>query len=446
MELTVSDLFIDPAFRAPIFGSVLIGIAAGLLGAIILLRRQSLLGETISHACFPGIILGSICSQIFSWDESTVESYLLLSSCAVFFAVLAQKLLLYLVEIKRVKEDSALLIVLTGFFGIGALLSSYLQFEYPGQYKLSLSYLYGQAATLTDMHLFLYGIFLFLTILLFVFFHHILEMKIFNREYFASLYGSYAVWFQNIVWALILIVIVFGIRSLGVVLMSALLITPALTARLLTQRFSSLLFFSALFGALSTLLGNCFSLYATLFFAEKGSYFSIPSGPSIILVAFAFCFLALLFSPKNGLIIRALRILHFRMQTVEENMLKMIWREQNKSLEVSLLANKLRISPLFLHFFLLKMENKRLVKKNKSILFLTEKGRVRAEQIVRLHRLWELYLVECVKIGKERVHMSAEQMEHVLTPELEYALTAVLNNPQEDPHKSPIPQLRKEGF
>ena len=71
---------------------------------------------------------------------------------------------------------------------------------------------------------------------------------------------------------------------------------------------------------------------------------------------------------------------------------------------------------------------------------LTFEGVQRAEHLVRLHRLWELYLVVCLKVDEERVHHSAEEMEHILTPNLEERLTALLNHPQKDPHQKPIPR------
>ena len=74
---------------------------------------------------------------------------------------------------------------------------------------------------------------------------------------------------------------------------------------------------------------------------------------------------------------------------------------------------------------------------------LTEDGQHRAAHIVRLHRLWEVYLANYLGMGAERVHRNAEEMEHILTPELEHELTLLLKDPKQDPHQQPIPAQRK---
>ncbi|MCB1083670.1 MAG: hypothetical protein KDK61_05130 [Simkania sp.] len=77
---------------------------------------------------------------------------------------------------------------------------------------------------------------------------------------------------------------------------------------------------------------------------------------------------------------------------------------------------------------------------SKGKILLTPDGVKPAQRLVRLHRLWELYLVSCLKVDEERVHHSAEEMEHILTPSLEESLSELLNHPKKDPHQKPIPQ------
>jgi manganese/zinc/iron transport system permease protein len=85
------------------------------------------------------------------------------------------------------------------------------------------------------------------------------------------------------------------------------------------------------------------------------------------------------------------------------------------------------------------MKEGHIVQRTDGSLQLTESGEREGARIVRLHRLWELYLVDVLGMGVERVHRSAEEIEHILTPELEERLSRILNDPSEDPHHQPIP-------
>jgi manganese/zinc/iron transport system permease protein len=92
------------------------------------------------------------------------------------------------------------------------------------------------------------------------------------------------------------------------------------------------------------------------------------------------------------------------------------------------------------------MERQGWIKREKNDYYhLTKEGQQRAAKIVRLHRLWEVYLTNYLGMGGERVHRNAEDMEHILTPELERELTLLLKDPKQDPHQQPIPP-REEGF
>ncbi len=162
----------------------------------------------------------------------------------------------------------------------------------------------------------------------------------------------------------------------------------------------------------------------------------------IVLVATMICLLALLFAPQKGIWVRVWRIAFFRDVCICENILKTMWRIDPKA-DISLKQmNKYQaISHFYLHFILYRMVRNGWIGKRKgNMYYLTADGRWRAAKIVRLHRLWEVYLANYLGVGVERVHRNAEEIEHILTPELEQELIRLLKDPLLDPHRQPIPR------
>ena len=153
-----------------------------------------------------------------------------------------------------------------------------------------------------------------------------------------------------------------------------------------------------------------------------------------MLVGASLALFSLLFSPKRGVLFRLGRLAAFRLRCLEENILKGIWKRGSLSKED--LKRRYPKSG----FVLNRLVRHGWIEKNGGDLYLTEDGRAKAAAIVRLHRLWELYLTEQLGQSAERVHQSAEEMEHILTPELEERLTRLLSNPERDPHQQPIPE------
>jgi len=229
--------------------------------------------------------------------------------------------------------------------------------------------------------------------------------------------------------------------------MSAMLIAPPAAARQYTNKLYVMLILSGLFGMASGFFGNVLSVEVTDFFSVRypGARLTFPTGPMIVVVASTLCVLSLLFAPERGMVLRALRIGFFRYRCQHENILKAIWR-MGPTTEVSLasIAKYQEASALYLRIILLHLSiNGWLERTAASCYRLTHDGRLRAAKIVRLHRLWEVYLADYLGVGAERVHRNAEEMEHIITPELEKELTLLLQDPKEDPHHQPIPPMEE---
>ncbi len=418
-------------------------LAASLMGVVVFLRKQVLIGETLSHASYPGVILGVIIAGALSIQESeelTLSIFTLAGAFAT--AVLGLFLVLFMERRLKVASDAALCFVLSAFFGIGLALSSEVQFTYTTLYKQVISYLYGQAATMTDIHIFIYGLLSLIVLAIISVLYKELQVMTFDRQYAKSI-GISVRSIDTLLFILVAISVIIGIRSVGVVLMSAMLIAPAVAARQFTNRLSVLFVLAALFGMASGFLGNYFSVQVTVYLSSHypAARIILPTGPMIVIVASAICLLALLLAPERGLLVRLARIGFFRYECICENLLKALWRlDSDKAVSPRQLAEYQSISSIYLRFILWRMTVNGWLRKTPHNLYqLTQDGKYRAAKIVRLHRLWEVYLVNYLGAQTERVHRNAEEMEHIITPEIEQELTYLLQDPKKDPHHQPIP-------
>jgi manganese/zinc/iron transport system permease protein len=447
MDLRAPALyFTDPVLRAPTIGSMLMCLTAALVGVIVFLRRQSLLGESLSHATYPGVILGVVAAALLGVDPAGST---LAATCIVVGAFVAALLGLWTIDFlekkARVRSDSALCFVLASFFGIGLTIASRVQVTHTQLYKQIQMYLYGQAATMTDLHILLYGVLSFVVIAVMVLLYKELQAVNFDRDYASSI-GLPAGAIESAFFFLVLLAVVIGIRCVGVVLMSAMLIAPAAAARQYTNRLSLMLILAGVFGLVSGFLGNYLSVELSLHLMQnyEGRWLALPTGPSIVVVASCICVLSLLFAPERGLVRRLFRVAHFRYRCMEENLLKAIWRKDPEGQITS--TDLLRVetaSRWMIGWTLRRLASKGWLVRHKSGAYsLSSDGTARAAHIVRLHRLWELYLTEFLGMGVERVHPIAEEMEHIITPDLEKRLNELLNHPKTDPHQQPIPPPR----
>lgn len=432
------NYFTDPVFRAPMIGSMLICFATALMGVFTYMRKRSLLGEALSHATYPGVMVGAVVASGIAglFDRGQELLTVILPVIGAFFtAILGLRSIEWLTRKGRVKSDTALCFVLSLFFGVGILIASRMQITHSILYQRAQSYLYGQAATLTDLHIWIYAG-LSCIILGFVgLFYYPIQITLFDEGY-GKVLGVKTKWIEKIAFVLLVLSIVIGIRSVGIVLISGMLIAPAVAARQFTHKLSRMFLLAGIFGLISAFLGNLLSLQ----FSEivEGHFF--PTGPSIVLVAISWAVFSLLFAPKRGLLFRKARILRFKRKCIAENLLKSLWKDPNHCLGFSEIYHQHSLSKLSLSFLLFRMHQHGWIAKANGSWLLTKDGKKKAAQIVRLHRLWELYLVENLGLKANVVHQSAEQMEHILTPEMERKLTQLLENPTKDPHKQPIPE------
>ena len=435
--------FLDPILRGPTIASMLMCLAASLAGVLLFLRRQCLLGEALSHASYPGLTLAIVLYGLL-FEHEPSELLLVFVLIGSFLSSLAGLYLIdYLQKKQRMHSDAALCFVLSVFFAIGLTAIGYVQFSHSRLYVHAQSYLYGQVATMHDNHIWIYAVLCVVLLLFLLLFYKEIEVLHFDRD-FAVASGINAKLVDGLFFFILVFAVVLGIRSVGVVLLSAMFVAPALAARQYTQKLKQLFFLSAFFALMSGFFGIYCSIEMS-YIVEKwyGSpRLLFPAGPLIVLIACFFALFSVFLAPKRGLFFRYWRILLFQGQCLLEHILKTLWRFSHKDAGMSLseISMQQGCSKLLAYLALLFLRVKARVFYREGRYALSKEGKVQAAQIVRLHRLWELYLVNDLGFGVEKVHKSAEEMEHVITPEVERILTHLLGDPKQDPHFQPIPE------
>ena len=429
----------DPSLRYTLTASLFLGTCCGLLGSFIVVRKLSLMGDTLSHAVLPGVALG------FLWTMTKNPWAIFVG--ATIAGLLGTVVVHWIHTTTHIKEDSAMGLVLSGFYALGICLFTMIQ-QLPTGNKAGLDkFMFGQAAALSAEDLWMIGIITILSLIAIVLFYK--EFLVTSFDFgFAHALGLSARFFHYLIMLLLALSVVIALQAVGVVLVSALLITPAATAFLLTDRMHRMLIYASLFGMGAGVAGA--------FFSYLGN--NLPTGPFIIVAASTLFALALFFSNRYGIIPRWIRNLSRDRRIQVENTLKAVYhvREENAfshdGIPVKALGDRRNLSPSEV-----EKEIRQLVRRGLATLeegepepppsperklFLTASGWETACRIVRNHRLWELYLTESVRYRPDHVHDDAEEIEHLLGEDTVRQLERRLNYPTRDPHGKLIPSLR----
>jgi len=419
----------DRGLRLSLIGALLFGAVCGLLGSFIVVRKMALFGDAISHAVLPGVALG------FLWSMSKDPVAILIGAT---LSGLAGSLLVGAIRrTTRIKQDAALGIVLASFFAIGLCLIRIIQ-NNEGASKITglKSYLFGDVAVLDRYDVITMGVVVILTVILFGLLYRPFLAISFDRQFAVSI-GFPVRILEALFQMFLAFAIVISLQAVGVVLVSAMLITPAATAYLLVDRMHRMLWIAMGVGMLSAVIG--------VFLSFLGS--NLPTGPFMVLSASSIFTMAYLFSPKYGRFTKWLRYRARVKKVREENSLKSIYKVlESRGLESS--GNRVLMKDLSSHrkmsiAGLVKeiknMQRSGLVKLKGDKVSLTDDGFDKARSIVRNHRLWELYLTNEANYATDHVHDDAEKVEHFLSEEEVSELESYLDYPQEDPHGKPIP-------
>jgi manganese/zinc/iron transport system permease protein len=411
-------------------GAALLGIVAGALGSFAVLKRQSLLGDALAHAALPGVCLAFIAGGRLGVDP---KHPLLLLGGALATAWLGTLLILAITRTTRLKQDAAIGIVLSVFFGAGIVLLTWLQKRggaNAAQAGLD-KFLFGDAASLVPRDLVVMGVLggVVLATVAALFRHF--QLVTFDAAYAAS-NGLPVRRLEVLLTTLVVVAVVVGLHTVGVVLMAAMLVTPAAAARQWTHRLGVMVVLAALFGAIAGAGGAWISSLRA----------KLPTGPLIVLAATALLGVSLVVAPKRGLLWAFVRRRRNRRRVRIENLLKDLWRlgEMDGRLAEPRAASDVlavRAAPP------VALEDARragLLAVDGPLVSLTPDGRRRAAKVVRNHRIWELYLSRRLELADDHLHRDAEDMEHALDDDVLEQIDAALGRPAVDPHGRTIPR------
>lgn len=269
-------------------GAALLGAVSGSLGTYAVLRRQSLLGDAISHAALPGIAIA------FLLTGSKTPLILVLGAAVAGW--LGTLFILSIVRLTRIKYDSALGIILSTFFGFGLVLHTLIQRTGNANQAGLDTFLFGQAATILESDVLTIGILGGIAIVIMLVFWKELKLLVFDEGFAASL-GFPIRALDILLTSLLVIAIVLGLQAVGAVLMSAMLVAPAVAARQWTDKLSVMMLLAACFGALAGVSGTIISSSAS----------RIPTGPTIVLCATVVVGFSIVLAPNRGLLWNSLR-------------------------------------------------------------------------------------------------------------------------------------------
>lgn len=420
--------FQDSSIAFVVLGIILLGVGSAYVGTYSFLDKKALLGDAISHAILPGICVGFILA-------GEKNPYFIVSG-AFISGALATFLSSWLKKNTRLSEDAIIASILSIFFGFGIVLLTIIQKSGNPEMAGLNQFIFGNAIAIQESDLYIYGGLAIFIILSLTIFQKEFSLLVFNPDYGRAI--GFPMGMIRLTFNILMILsVVIGIQAIGVVLMAALLITPGAAARFWTDRLGVLVILAGLFSAISGVLGTYISFVIP----------QMPTGPWVVVFLSIIALISFLFAPKRGILSRYISRKIYLKKTHQDHLLKLLYKgiETNQS--------SLPIEEIYEAFPFQKKETKKSIKDlsksnyiviDQSIISLTNTGKSEAKRIVRLHRLWELYLNEYMNIAPDHVHDTAEKLEHILTPELEELLESRMNYPKLDPHHENIPRDHDE--
>jgi len=398
-----------------IFGCVLLGLSAGLVGPFMLLRRRALLADATSHAMLPGIAVAFLLMVALGGQGKWLPGLLLGALVSGLLGMLA---VIGITKWSRIRQDAALAIVLSVFYGFGVVLLGYIQQMKGGSVAGLDSFILAKTASMVASDAFLIaGVAAGVAVAVWLLYKEF-SIVCFDADFAAS-QGWPVSWIDVAMMILVVVVTVIGLQAVGLILMVALLVTPGAAARFWTHRLKSMLWISGIIGAVGCLLGAVMS----------ASFERVPAGAMMVLCTSAAFLFSMLFGRQGGMLSRWIERRGVRRSVERQHILRAVFEHQERDDEYPTVSEVFDVrtwSHRQLKRALGRFEELVYVNKNDRVVF-TEEGLVEARQVVRNHRLWELYLIEHADIAASHVDRDADRIEHVLGNAMVDKLEALLD-------------------
>jgi manganese/zinc/iron transport system permease protein len=433
----------------PLIAATAACVSCALLGNFLLLRRISLMGDAISHAVLPGIVIS------FLLFESRSTGWIFLGSAAA--GVIASLLIDLIKDLGRLEGGAAMGVVFSLFFALGVLLMEQAAaqavdldadcllhgqlesiFWFPPE---SISQLFSRA-TLSTIPFEIYSSFSILTIsILFVFsFYKELTISSFDPLLATTLgYPSRIIHLLFI--TVVASAVVASFTIVGSILVIAMLICPAAIARLYTDRLKIQLLLSVFVSMIATVLGYLAGAFGPILLGFQNS---VSAAGSITVMLGVLLTFAVVSSPRYGVLANLFKRARLYGSIIEENILAALFREHERGsrelLEEKAVAERIHEPLPVTVFFIWRLKRLGFISRLENEFRLTERGYLIASRVIRKHRLWEEYFVKEVGISPDHVHSSAEFLEHFTDNTLTKALADNHQLAEEDPHGRVIPK------
>ena len=382
---------------------------------------MALIGDALSHAVLPGVVVALLLT-----GSAGVPGLLL---GALLAGLLTAVLVNLVSRYSRTKEDSAIGIVFTALFAVGIILVSSLP---RGTHFDLKCFLFGDPLAVgRDDFWMMVSIGAAVLVIVGLLFHP-LKLLSFDPVVAAAM-GLPVALLHYLLMGMLSATVVAGLKATGVVLVVAMLITPASAAYQLSNRLAGMLFLSGLFGAVSAAAGMSLAFVT-----------NAPTGPAMVVVATVLFALAMFLSPSHGVVFEWLRRRRLSRHIAEEDLLRAVYKLSEPSRAAGSPAPTLADVARETHLAVRRLQSlvrtrgvRELVHFDQGHLTLTEAGARRAAEMVRAHRLWESYLADRAGLSPELIHETADRLEHA--HELSDEVDAALGHPKHDPHGAVIP-------
>lgn len=419
----LTDLQLEQGYLIrPLIVGTLISLVCSVVGCFIILRRMSFLADAIAHSMLAGVIGGYLIMKLIFGQETHLLGML---GGAILAGIATVAMIGFVTRVSRIKQDTAIGIMYTGIFALGALAVSIKSIG--GFVHIDIThYIIGNVLAVSNEELWLLAVVSTIVLCSIILFFRPLQITSFDPVMAASI-GIPVLAVDYLLTACTSLVVVSGVRVAGVILVVALIITPAASAYLLTDRLNRMLVISASIGILGYWLG----FFLTI---QIGS----SPGPTIVVTMTMIFLLVLVIAPRYGILADWIRRTNAVPQEIMEDVLGAVLRAPGKAVAINEIVNTVASPNIRVRRAIRMLARKNLLQFESDRVLLTELGHREATRLVRAHRLWETYLIQTGE-ASERIHEKAHQLEHISDQGTVDYLDDKLGHPVRDPHGSEIP-------
>jgi manganese/iron transport system permease protein/iron/zinc/copper transport system permease protein len=408
-------------FRKALLGGCLAAVVCSVVGCLVILRRMAFLGDALSHAMIAGVAGGYLFMKIIFHMEAHAPAMLLGSLLAALFTVAS---IGFVSRVSRLKEDTVIGIMYTGVFAAGVILVSvfrdYIHIDL-------MHFIMGDVLGVSDHDLWVAAIGGAVVLSVIILFFRQFQLTSFDPVMAASI-GMPVVLIDYVLTACVSLVVVSAVSMVGVILVVGLLIAPAASAYLLSDRLDRMMLLAAGFGIAGVVGG----LYLCVWLDSSG-------GGAVMLFSVFLFLVTLTFAPNYGILSRWMRLRRMAPQQLVEDILLAVKRAGDGPIAPALIASSLRGAAKDAGKALRFLVQEGFLHESSHRYSLSEAGKKEADRILRAHRLWETYL-QHVGAPAGDIHSKAHDLEHFNDPDSIDYIDDLLGHPLTDPHGSVIPE------